>query len=75
MFCAAQERSGAANDTPEYVQQFMIAQHREWLEAAGAKVGEGVVVEIDPAWAVDAEQVARRVKAGTTFTETTYLCE
>ncbi len=47
----------AEKDTPEYVQRFMVAQHRAWLETAGVEVADGVEVEIDPAWAVDADEV------------------
>ena len=39
---AAQERAGRRTDTPEYVHQFMLDQHRRWLEAAGTRVAEGV---------------------------------
>ncbi|MCO6046809.1 UTP--glucose-1-phosphate uridylyltransferase [Aeoliella sp. ICT_H6.2] len=72
-FAPLKNAPGAPKDTPEYVQQFMVDQHREWLEAAGAKVDGDVAVEIDPVWAVDADEVAKRVDADTTFTEATYL--
>ena len=72
-FAPLKNAPGAPKDTPEYVKQFMVNQHREWLEAAGAKVAEGVVVEIDPSWAVDADQVAKRVASGTEITEPTYF--
>jgi UDP-N-acetylglucosamine/UDP-N-acetylgalactosamine diphosphorylase len=74
-FAPLKNAPGEPKDTPEYVQRFMIAQHREWLEAAGAQVAEGVAVEIDPVWAVDAEEVAKRVKAGTTFSEETFFSD
>lgn len=72
-FAPLKNAPGAPKDTPEYVQQFVVDQHREWLEAAGAKVDSDVAVEIDPVWAVDADEVAKRVDANTTFTEATYL--
>ena len=72
-FAPLKNAPGAAKDTAEYVQRFMVNQHREWLEAAGAKVAEGVVVEIDPEWAVDADQVAERVEAGLSVDAPTYL--
>lgn len=72
-FAPLKNAPGAPKDTPEYVQQFMVNQHREWLEAAGAKVEAGIAVEIDPLWAVDAEVVAERVKPGTEFAEPTLL--
>ncbi|QDU54698.1 UTP--glucose-1-phosphate uridylyltransferase [Aeoliella mucimassa] len=72
-FAPLKNAPGAAKDTPEYVQQFMVNQHKEWLEAAGAKVADGVAVEIDPTWAVDADDVAKKVAAGTEITEPTLL--
>ena len=60
VFAPLKNAPGAERDTPEYVQQFMIAQHRKWLEAAGTRVADGVAVEISPLWALDAEGVAAR---------------
>ena len=60
VFAPLKNAPGAERDTPEYVQRFMIAQHRQWLEAAGTRVAEGVAVEISPLWALDAEGVAAR---------------
>ncbi len=65
--------SGAAVDTPEYVREMMLAQHRRWLEAAGAKVADGVNVEISPLFALDAVQVAERVQPGQRFEKSQYL--
>jgi len=72
-FAPLKNAPGAPKDTPEYVQQFMVNQHREWLEAAGAKIADGVAVEIDPLWGVDAEVVAQRVEAGQVIDEPTLL--
>lgn len=72
-FAPLKNAPGASKDTEEYVQQFMVAQHREWLASAGVKVADGVAVEIDPLWAVDAEQVAQRATPGMEITEPTYL--
>ena len=74
-FAPLKNAPGAEKDTAEYVQRFMADQHREWLEGAGAEVAEGVVVEIDPLWGVDAETTAARVEPGTKFDEPTYLCD
>lgn len=65
--------SGAAVDTPEYVREMMLAQHRRWLTAAGAVVAEGVDVEISPLYALDAAQLAEQVKPGQRFDESQYL--
>ncbi len=66
---------GAEKDTAEYVQRFLVDQHRRWLEAAGAKVADGITVEIDPLWAIDEETVHQRVKPGMVLNEPTYLCD
>ena len=60
VFAPLKNAPGAERDTPEYVQRFMVAQHRRWLEAAGTRVAEDVPVEISPLWALDAEGVAAR---------------
>jgi UDP-N-acetylglucosamine/UDP-N-acetylgalactosamine diphosphorylase len=56
--------SGVATDTPEMVRSMMIAQHRRWLQAAGATVAEGVGVEISPLFALDDEELARKLPKG-----------
>jgi UDP-N-acetylglucosamine/UDP-N-acetylgalactosamine diphosphorylase len=73
VFAPLKNAPGAERDTPEYVQQFMIAQHRKWLEAAGTRVAEGVAVEISPLWALDAEGVAARTDMPTSINKSTYL--
>ena len=72
-FAPLKNASGAPKDTPEYVRKFMIDQHRRWLEAAGTRLAPDAVVEIDPALAVDAEEVARRVAPGQEIRGPVYL--
>jgi UDP-N-acetylglucosamine/UDP-N-acetylgalactosamine diphosphorylase len=64
VFAPLKNASGAPKDTPEYVRQFLVAQHRRWLAAAGVSVPDDVTVEISPLWGLDAEGVAERVKRG-----------
>jgi UDP-N-acetylglucosamine/UDP-N-acetylgalactosamine diphosphorylase len=64
---------GAEKDTPEYVQRFMAAQHRKWLEAAGTRVAKDVVVEISPLWALDAAGVAERPDRPVAIDRSVYL--
>jgi UDP-N-acetylglucosamine/UDP-N-acetylgalactosamine diphosphorylase len=66
---------GAERDTPEYVQRFMIAQHRAWLESAGTRVAENVPVEISPLWGLDAEGVAKRHDRPATVEKPTHLSQ
>ncbi len=60
VFAPLKNAPGAERDTPEYVQEFMMNQHRQWLQDAGTPVADGVSVEISPLWALDAEGVAAR---------------
>lgn len=74
--CFAPLKNGsgaAATDTPETVRAALVAQHRRWLEAAGARIAPDVAVEISPLWALDAVQVAERVEKGLTIDKDTYL--
>ena len=73
VFAPLKNAPGAEKDTPEYVERFMIAQHRKWLEAVGTKVGGGVPVEISPLWALDAEGVAERKDRPAIIDRPTYL--
>jgi UDP-N-acetylglucosamine/UDP-N-acetylgalactosamine diphosphorylase len=75
VFAPLKNAPGAERDTPEYVQRFMIAQHRNWLEAAGTRVAEGVAVEISPLWALDAEGVVARGDRPSAIGHATYLTE
>ena len=74
-FAPLKNAPGAAKDTPEYVHRFMLAQHRRWLEAAGAAVDADVGIEISPLYALDAEEVASKVNRGQRFTKSQYLIE
>ncbi|MEQ8209608.1 MAG: UTP--glucose-1-phosphate uridylyltransferase [Lacipirellulaceae bacterium] len=73
VFAPLKNASGAPKDTPEYVRSFMLDQHRRWLESAGAKVADGVNIEISPLAGYDAQAVAEFVKPGQEFTESQYL--
>src|SRR5687768_5469140 len=54
IFAPVKNAPGASRDTPEYVQRFMMDQHRRWLQAAGTQVADDMPVEISPLWALDA---------------------
>jgi UDP-N-acetylglucosamine/UDP-N-acetylgalactosamine diphosphorylase len=75
VFAPLKNAPGASRDTPEYVHQFMIAQHRKWLTAAGTQVADGTPVEISPLWALDAEAVAARTDRPRSIDSPTYLSE
>jgi UDP-N-acetylglucosamine/UDP-N-acetylgalactosamine diphosphorylase len=73
VFAPLKNAPGAKRDTPEYVQRLMVAQHRGWLEAAGTRVANDVPVEINPLWALDAEEVAARADRPRVIEKPTYL--
>ncbi|MEX2112657.1 MAG: UDPGP type 1 family protein, partial [Pirellulales bacterium] len=73
-FAPVKNASGEARDTPETVQQQMIALHRGWLQAAGVEVVPGVAVEISPVFAQNAEEVAAQVRPGMVVTQPRYFC-
>jgi UDP-N-acetylglucosamine/UDP-N-acetylgalactosamine diphosphorylase len=73
VFAPLKNAPGAERDTAEYVQRFMVAQHRRWLEAAGVEVSPNVAVEISPLWALDAEGVEARSDLPKRITMPTYL--
>ena len=72
-FAPLKNAAGAPKDTADYVQKMMLAQYRDWLEAAGAKVACDAKVEISPLCALDAAGVAERVQTGQEFSESQYL--
>ncbi|MCG8448749.1 MAG: UTP--glucose-1-phosphate uridylyltransferase [Pirellulales bacterium] len=72
-FAPLKNAPGAPKDTAEYVQQMLLAQHRHWLEAAGARLADGAKVEISPLYALDAAGVAERVQPGQEFSDSQYL--
>lgn len=74
VFAPVKNANGASVDSPRHCQQAILAQHRRWLEAAGSWVGQGVAVEINSRWAVDAQEVAARLSSPIHFHENTYLC-
>jgi UDP-N-acetylglucosamine/UDP-N-acetylgalactosamine diphosphorylase len=72
-FAPLKNASGAEQDTPETVKAQMVALHRQWFRQAGAQVADGVDVEINPLWALDADELAGKVRPGTQITEATYF--
>lgn len=66
-------KNAAGDDSPATAQSAMSALFRDWLQSAGAEVAENVPVEISPLFALDADDVCRKVQPGTRFTGPTYL--
>jgi UDP-N-acetylglucosamine/UDP-N-acetylgalactosamine diphosphorylase len=72
-FAPVKNANGAATDTPEHSMQAISDLHRSWLEAAGVKVAKNVRVEINPRFAMDADELQARVKAGDEITSDRYF--
>lgn len=72
-FAPLKNASGAKDDTRETVQAQLSAEHRLWLRQAGVQVDDAVVVEISPLYALDATELAAKVRPGTQVTEPTYF--
>lgn len=72
-FAPVKNAEGAEVDTAATSQAALLAMHAEWLNLAGAKIAEGVQVEIHPGWALDAAEVAKKIESGTKFEADTFL--
>ncbi|HEY2882428.1 MAG TPA: UDPGP type 1 family protein [Pirellulales bacterium] len=72
-FAPVKNAPGEQKDSPETCQRAMMALHRQWLAHAGAKIAADVTVEISPLFALDAEEIATKVKPGTAIAAATYL--
>lgn len=73
VFAPVKNADGAAVDTPAMSKAGLLKLHRGWLKAAGADVPETAAVEIHPRWALEIEDVAAKVSAGTKFETDTFL--
>ena len=72
-FAPLKNAPGAKTDTAEAVQAQMAALAREWLRQAGAEVADDVPVEISPLFALDAGELAGKIRPGTRITTPTYF--
>ncbi len=72
-FAPLKNASGAAKDTPETSRHAIVARDRRRLQQAGVDVDEEVLVEISPLFALDAEELKRRLKPGQRFEKDTFL--
>lgn len=72
-FCPLKNRSG--DFSPEHVRASMSRRHAEWLAQAGLPARDGVPVEISPLYALDAEELSRKLDRTRDFTGPIYLEE
>jgi UDP-N-acetylglucosamine/UDP-N-acetylgalactosamine diphosphorylase len=73
IFAPLKNAPGEASDTEAHVQHRMAALHRQWLTAAGVAVAPETPVEISPLFALDAEELARKVDGQLRIDAPTYL--
>ena len=72
-FCAVKNAPPAPSETPEHVRDAIVALHTRWLRDAGVSVAEGVPVEINPSFAVDAAEVKTKADKIDEITTPTYF--
>jgi UDP-N-acetylglucosamine/UDP-N-acetylgalactosamine diphosphorylase len=75
VFAPVKNASGSPTDSPETCRQALVNLHRNWLEQAGAIIGDEVIVEMHPLWALDAAEVAKKIARGTKVLSNTYFVE
>ncbi len=72
-FNPVKNKEGA--DSPATCRAAMQTLHHRWLREAGANIADDVPVEIGPLFALDAEEVARRITPPATFAQSTFLTD
>lgn len=72
-FAPVKNDDKSPTDSPTTARAAMIAQASRLLRKAGAEVGDGVMVEVNPLWASDAREARRKLKPGTKVSEATYF--
>ena len=55
------------------MQAQLLCEHRAWLRQAGVAVADDVPVEVSPLLALDAEELAAKLRPGTKIATATYL--
>ncbi|MFN9853084.1 MAG: UTP--glucose-1-phosphate uridylyltransferase [Planctomycetota bacterium] len=73
VFAPVKNADGAAVDTPESSRRAISRLHASWLQQAGVTVQEGVLVEIHPLWAWDADEVRDKIQTPCTLSADTYF--
>jgi UDP-N-acetylglucosamine/UDP-N-acetylgalactosamine diphosphorylase len=72
VFAPVKNASGQGADTPETAQAAILALHSRWLRKAGIEPG-GHPVEINPLFALDAEELAAKLPRGLIIDGPTYF--
>ncbi len=72
-FAPIKNADGAPTDTPALARQAIVDLHREWIQAAGGSVADGVKVEINSLFALDVEDLRSKIPAGLTVDADRYF--
>ena len=73
VFAPVKNAEGALTDTPTTSRTAVVAQHKRWLEQSGVSVSRSVKVEINPNWALDAEEVRMKIQKSSSILVDTYF--
>jgi UDP-N-acetylglucosamine/UDP-N-acetylgalactosamine diphosphorylase len=60
-------------DTPATARCAMVEKDKRLLERAGLRVAAGIDVEVNPLWALDADEAVQKIQTGTEITKSTYF--
>lgn len=63
VFAPVKNAAGSPTDAPEHAQKAIIDLHSRWLQHAGVAIADGVLVEINPRWALDGAEVAAKIQS------------
>lgn len=74
-FAPVKNAPGSPTETVATAQAAMMARDRRLLTQAGVVVDDDVTVEVNPCWAIDAEEVAHKTEPGTRIDKPTYFSE
>ncbi len=73
VFAPVKNAEGAATDTPSATRNAISAKHKRWLEQVGLAVSPNVKIEINPNWALDAEEVRMKIQKPSRIMVDTYF--
>ncbi len=72
-FAPIKNAEGAETDTASLARKAVSDLHKSWLIAAGAHVEDGVLVEINPRFALSADEVKQKIDSGTKIVSDRYF--
>jgi len=73
VFAPVKNAEGAATDTPSLSRFAISNRFKRWLAAAGVESEASCVVEINPLWALDADDVKTKIQAPSKIQSNTYF--